>query len=834
MGMYNNQVFKQKLKGKEVVQIAELGGHEVSKELKFYDGVNAAQVRIKASAIGVTPGTPIKEVPQELLQMIGYRIPHTGKNLSVFMEVVDFLPESHEKSIMVPGALTVQMGSDFDFDKLNIILPETDVDSNVIKPDYSKQPSEMARGERNNVIFDTFRSILTDVKHIDEVIKPLDIKTLENVQEFLADKTNVDTTIDYNNPMAELAMEDRAKEGDRLIGLWANQVAGRNVAEASGDILRVLSSSMPIINGESYGELGKTKDTLGTYTDSNSSEHMSAAVDSAKNPIQIDINDNIYTNPVIGLFYSVGIPIETALYFVNQPIIREVIEDAKNNSRPLNEFYKSINKIAKKSLNNMETIEGSDTIDILYGIKRLNNLNKKVVNMNLTELENNLVEVNLKNQQEYLSNFNKFFKAGQALQIVNKIITPDNLDNVNEISSLNAWLDVERQYLNNPESIIQGADEVIIHNQGTNMSLNPIAVAYRGLLTTILEETARVGFVNNSPAFRSFKGELKYAIGASGFTAPQHKIIDRALFLKIMTQPHSPFVDGGLISKESFTGMYTNPNDNLLTKLNYLRIAYPELNTNLIIDALQEDPSNSETKLFLLRLDLPIGISTTDKNSYTKAFSELLASPNPEIKDFAKSLVVNQILTSGFNPTFGSYIDLVPSEVFTTSMLNPSKQSPVEFFKQETTELTRVDYFNDFVHEFIRTYGTQTPGGSPMLKKVKVKMSPDGFVSPPSTNNSIYGTENETVDYFISYSTGQATVFVRVEGLKYRKLSLLGKSRILNESGVSSGNSESLVNFANNTTIEKPGGFRVERPAEPIIEDKSPIVVRTLNDENCP
>ena len=805
MSMYNNEVFKQKLKGKEVVQIAELGSHEVSGELKFYDGTNAAQVRIKASAIGIAPGTPIKDVPEELLQMIGYRIPQQGKNSSVFMQVVDFLPESHEKAIMVPGALTVQMGSDFDFDKLNIILPEIDAEGNVINPDYNKQPSEMSRGERNNVVFDTFRSILTDPKHLAEVIKPLDIQTLEEVQEFLADKINVDTTIDYNSPMAELAMEERAKEGDKLIGLWAKHIAGRNVAEAAGT-LRLKSSFMPIIDDQSYGELGRTRDDLGNYTDANISEHMSAAVDSAKNPIQIDINDNIYTNPVLGLFYSLGIPIETTLMFVNQPIIREVIEDAKNNSRPLNELYKSINKIAENKMFRGKKLK---SLPIAF-----------VVDMNSIELENNLLAPDPENQIEYLINFNKFVTAGKALQVVNSIITPDNLDNVNEISSLNDFIDMERQYLNNPESIIHGADEIIMHNQGTNMSLNPIAVAYRGLFTTIIEESARAGFVNNSPAFRSFKSDLKNAIGASRLTAAQHKLIDRALFTKIITQPHSPFIDGGLISKENFENMYLKPNDNLITKLNYLRETYPELNNNLIMQALQEDPSNNETKLFLLRLDLPVGISTTDKNNYTKAFRDLLNNSNEEINDFAHELVVNQILTSGFNPTFGSYIDLIPSEVFTTSILNPSKQSPVEFFRQETTELNRVDYFKDFVHEFIRTYGTEKPGGVPMLKKVNIKMSPDGFTGISSNNTSIYGPTNESVDYFVSDSTGNTNVFVRVEGLKYQRLSLLGKSRKLNESGISTSNSESLVNFTNNTTIEKPGGFRVDRPATPVTSNE--------------
>ena len=33
--------------------------------------------------------------------------------------------------------------------------------------------------------------------------------------------------------------------------------------------------------------------------------------------------------------------------------------------------------------------------------------------------------------------------AGVALQTVNKIITPDNLDNVTELASINAWIDTE-------------------------------------------------------------------------------------------------------------------------------------------------------------------------------------------------------------------------------------------------------------------------------------------------------------------------------------------------------------------------------------------------------
>lgn len=799
MSMFHNELFNQKLKGQELVQIAELGGHIVSGELEFYDGSNPAQIRVKASTLGLPPNTNPIEIDPARLQVIGYRIPQQGKNSSLFMQVVDFLPESHEKAVMVPGGITVQQGSDFDIDKLNLIFPELDAEGNVIKPDYNKDPVDMDRLERNNVIFNVFNSILMDPKHLKEVVKPLDNNSIKDAREFLADKINLDSTIDYNDPMAEIDMEERAKLGAALIGLWSNHLAGRNVAETV-KVLEIKASYAPIIDTKTYAALGITLDSDGNFTDSNISEHLSSAVDYANDPIQLSVNDNVYTNPVLGMFYSAGIPIRTALNFVNQPIIREATKYAADNSLSIGKFHEAVEFVSKK-----------------YGIKNLQITD--VVGMDSNQIINNLTTPEPGVQAQYLANFNKFFMAGRALQTVNKIITPDNLDNVTELSSIAAWLDTENLYLNNPESLIQNAEEIIQHHKTVKESLSPIASAYRGIFNTIIKETDRIGFLNNKPAFVNFKDELKEAIGQTKLTDAQHKLVDRALFLKMITRPHSPFVDNGPINEENFNSMYVNPTNNLVTRLQNIREAYPELNNNLFVQALEADPSNKETMLFLLRLNVPMGVSTADKNEISKALLGLVESQNEDIRNFGKLLVTNQILTSGFSPTFGSYIDLIPSEILTTSILNPSRQSPVQYFKQEAEELMRTNYFGDFVHDFVRTYGLQRPKGAPLLKYIKKigKVDNQGFVSFNSADARVYGESGVTLDYFLSSYLGKSAIFVHVEGGKYQLLSLLGRSRKLNESGVGLSNSASLINSQG--TTNKPGPRKVQ-PVETITENE--------------
>lgn len=58
------------------------------------------------------------KLPKELLQLIGARIPNQGHNSMLPMEIVGFLPTTMGDLMIVPAAITKQMGSDFDVDKL--------------------------------------------------------------------------------------------------------------------------------------------------------------------------------------------------------------------------------------------------------------------------------------------------------------------------------------------------------------------------------------------------------------------------------------------------------------------------------------------------------------------------------------------------------------------------------------------------------------------------------------------------------------------------------------------------------------------------------------------
>ena len=105
-----------------------------------------------------------KECP-EILEGIGYRIPTEGKYSMANFIVKGFLPQQCGAAIMMPAELTLLSGSDFDIDKLYIMLKAFEVGEDgiprVIEYDLNKSPQEQSRKARNNMLIDIMRAILS-------------------------------------------------------------------------------------------------------------------------------------------------------------------------------------------------------------------------------------------------------------------------------------------------------------------------------------------------------------------------------------------------------------------------------------------------------------------------------------------------------------------------------------------------------------------------------------------------------------------------------------------------------------------------------------------------
>lgn len=64
----------------------------------------------------------ISKVPQELLRAIGYRIPTEDKYSMLPLKIVGFLPKEYGSAIILPKEITTITGSDFDIDKIFLMM----------------------------------------------------------------------------------------------------------------------------------------------------------------------------------------------------------------------------------------------------------------------------------------------------------------------------------------------------------------------------------------------------------------------------------------------------------------------------------------------------------------------------------------------------------------------------------------------------------------------------------------------------------------------------------------------------------------------------------------
>lgn len=72
----------------------------------------------------VTHQLDVTKLPDDLRKLIGYRVPTEDKYSMAPLYIKGFLPQQNGSAIMLPAEITTLSGSDFDVDKMYIMLPE--------------------------------------------------------------------------------------------------------------------------------------------------------------------------------------------------------------------------------------------------------------------------------------------------------------------------------------------------------------------------------------------------------------------------------------------------------------------------------------------------------------------------------------------------------------------------------------------------------------------------------------------------------------------------------------------------------------------------------------
>lgn len=111
----------------------------------------------------------IENMPLELRELVGYRIPTENKYSMLPLIIKGFLPAQNGDAIMVPADITVIAGSDFDVDKMFLMIPEFET----ILYDYKKAKKDFEKINNDEAVNKLLASVglETDIETTPEEFK---------------------------------------------------------------------------------------------------------------------------------------------------------------------------------------------------------------------------------------------------------------------------------------------------------------------------------------------------------------------------------------------------------------------------------------------------------------------------------------------------------------------------------------------------------------------------------------------------------------------------------------------------------------------------------------
>lgn len=322
---------------------------------------------------------------RQSLEMMAVRIPVQGLNSMEYMTVAEFLPEEAGSIVILPSELVAKSGGDFDIDKLSVMMPNVSISKEELNLESLK---ELYGEDFNNILeegFEKISKLTNDDKKIQsfennilksmidiislesnffDLIRPNDTALLKELAEKLSDKNRKYKTIKktdiYQNkekyskmsptrafePLYDLYKHSSNNIGKVTLGIGAVSNTYNIILNRVG---AYLNKNYSVYNTKGRRQKrdtrlfmphNSTKDgriSLSNIYDRNLenkvqdiiSQLINGWVDIEKDAWVFDINAIYELTPTMLFLLQAGVPLETALNFISQPLVREYIKELR-------------------------------------------------------------------------------------------------------------------------------------------------------------------------------------------------------------------------------------------------------------------------------------------------------------------------------------------------------------------------------------------------------------------------------------------------------------------------------------------------------------------------
>lgn len=328
--------------------------------------------------------------PENTFDLIAYRTPTEGKHSAMVGKIVRFSPDSGGNIARFPFEVTFFTGSDFDID----------TDMIEMRPYPGEEDYAV-----NSEIFELQVASLRSSNVMDEVFhegsfeewQQESYKITLRLNGWTEDRINSMTPkeikerckevedLDLMFPTTDMTLHFQNSDSKKMIGIAAVGVTSHaffSLYNSTGNCLSVTTKgSFELVDDSQKDKKSYTfgKDTeIDMIYDKEGAKislelkYVGAAADAAKDAALYRMNINKMTLPLCIQMHRMGIPRKFVHLIIAQPIVREVVEKARNNNKSFNTVLEEYIKLCKPYANTTDV--RLTYSDLVNNISKYNNV----------------------------------------------------------------------------------------------------------------------------------------------------------------------------------------------------------------------------------------------------------------------------------------------------------------------------------------------------------------------------------------------------------------------------------------------------------------------------